>query len=123
MTTATAILVTAEKRLALVAVSELAHYQACVGGLIDVVRLDDGHDIIINDEGKLNGLPYNPIATDLAILGGGIDPLDYVAGDVLITGPLANGESTDADADSQTIENLALIAHALGATWITEASQ
>jgi hypothetical protein len=36
------------------------------GGYFDVLRLADGTDMWINDEGAINGMPFNPLATQLA---------------------------------------------------------
>lgn len=44
----------------------LAALQRLVGGYVDVVRLDDGLDLWVNDEGLLQGLPVNVVATALA---------------------------------------------------------
>ena len=37
-----------------------------VGGLIEFVTLPDGWQIVVNEEGLLNGLPFNPLASYLA---------------------------------------------------------
>jgi hypothetical protein len=39
--------------------SGLAGAQSAVGGLIDVVRLAPGLDLVINEEGLIHGLPTN----------------------------------------------------------------
>jgi len=43
----------------------LREMQRFVGGLIDIIDLGEG-EMVINDEGKLIGLPYNERATRLA---------------------------------------------------------
>ena len=43
----------------------LKEMQDFVGGLIQVVRATDGSHIIINEEGKLKGLPMNVVATTM----------------------------------------------------------
>lgn len=43
----------------------LQQLQEAVGGFIELVRTNE-HDIVINEEGKLIGLPLNNQATDLA---------------------------------------------------------
>lgn len=60
--------------------------QGAVGGYVDVIRLHDGLDMWINDEGKLNGLEPNHIATELARLHGRLFPGDVVVGPVAFTG-------------------------------------
>jgi len=54
----------------------LTELQAVVGGFIEVVHLPDGRLMIVNDEGKLNGLPVNPKASELYP--------DIIVGDVLV---------------------------------------
>ena len=40
-------------------VDTLEYLQGYVGGYIDVVRLNDEIDLVINDEGKIHDLPTN----------------------------------------------------------------
>lgn len=54
----------------------LTELQAVVGGFIEVVHLSDGRLMVVNDEGKLNGLPINPKASELYP--------DIIVGDVLV---------------------------------------
>ena len=54
----------------------LTELQAVVGGFIEVVHLPDGRLMVVNDEGKLNGLPINPKASELYP--------DIIVGDVLV---------------------------------------
>ena len=78
--------------------SDLASYQAAVGGYIEPIHLD-GHPLVIvaNEEGKLVRLPVNRRATCLwwllnpTRLGG-----DALVGDVAIVGPIEQGEMSDA---------------------------
>ena len=61
----------------------LEEMQEAVGGYIEVVRLAfDRLVMIVNEEGKLRGLPYNPAAT--AIMGVGGLPGDYIVGTALL---------------------------------------
>lgn len=60
----------------------LQELQALVGGLIEVVYLPDGTLLIINEEGKLEGLAYNEQATLRAL--GCLWPGDYIAGVAVI---------------------------------------
>lgn len=61
----------------------LKELQDFVTGHIEILNLKDGRLMILNEEGKLHGHPYNSLATKLAKeslrLG------DYIAGDVLVT--------------------------------------
>ena len=54
----------------------LSEMQACVGGYIELVHLKDGVILVVNEEGRLNNLKPNIIATELAG--------DYIVGDVLL---------------------------------------
>lgn len=64
----------------------LEELQRIVKGYIEVVQLpySDGQIMIINEEGKLEGLPTNDAATQLAWRHGGIDTRDYIVGDALL---------------------------------------
>jgi hypothetical protein len=54
--------------------------QAAVGGYIQIVNTKDGKLMVMNEEGKLEGLEFNETATEMVEL----FPGDYVAGNVLI---------------------------------------
>lgn len=54
----------------------LTELQAVVGGFIEVVYLPDGRLMVVNEEGKLNGLPINEKASELYP--------DLIVGDVLV---------------------------------------
>lgn len=45
----------------------LKEMQAAVGGLIEVVQLDEGRTLVVNEEGKMLGLPPNEKATGMAL--------------------------------------------------------
>ena len=63
----------------------LKRAQGIVGGWIQLVPLSKmSVDLYLNEEGKLNGLPQNPIATALWSEEYGLT--DYIVGDVIITG-------------------------------------
>lgn len=64
-------------------VFECSELQAAVGGYIDMLTLPDGRVVVLNDEGKLDGLPPNEEATQLGRLAG-IAEWDYVVGDVVV---------------------------------------
>lgn len=67
--------------------------QATVEGWIELVRLEGkGLDLLINGEGKVDGLEQNPIATALYSEEYGLT--DYIVGNVIITGGVnAEGET------------------------------
>lgn len=63
---------------------QLDELKRFVGGFIEIVRINDKQIMVVNEEGKLNGLPYNSLATEALILAyqGRVD--DYIVGDVLL---------------------------------------
>lgn len=64
----------------------LEETQKAVGGYIEVAGTAfDGLVMIVNEEGKLWNLPYNPVAT--AVKGVGGLPDDYIVGTVLLVHP------------------------------------
>lgn len=44
---------------------DLEDLQKLVDGYIEVVALPNGDQLVVNEEGKLKGLPVNPVATAL----------------------------------------------------------
>lgn len=66
----------------------LEELQRYVGGFIEAVALPNGKTMIVNEEGKLDNLPYNQRATLLGAAAGTM-PGDEVMGDVLV---LSNDE-------------------------------
>lgn len=79
--------------------------QAAVGGYIEVVTLGDGLAAIVNEEGKQYDLPFNR-----GLYAGGMDPVDYLFGNVLIVG--TDGEEfrelTPAELDAPTHDHRAI---------------
>ena len=68
---------------------ELEDMQSMVGGLIECVRVAEGIDLWVNDEGKIYNLPINfVLGTDDCRL------LDTINGDVFFAGNNDHGEST-----------------------------
>jgi hypothetical protein len=59
----------------------LRELQEAVGGYIEIVRTKTGRFMVLNENGKLDRLPLNRVATSLADLP---FPGDYVCGQVLI---------------------------------------
>lgn len=60
----------------------LKEMQAIVGGYIEIIDLLDGTFMVLNEEGKLIGLPYNNMAT--IMFRKAHHTFDYVVGDVLV---------------------------------------
>lgn len=60
----------------------LEELQSIVGGYIEIVWLSQFYLMVVNEEGKLNGLPMNDKATDLLRLCK--DTTDFIVGDVLV---------------------------------------
>ena len=54
------------------------------GGYIEIVHLPDGRLMVLDEQGKLNKLPFNVEATDLFTLGKVVTVSDDIAGDVLV---------------------------------------
>jgi hypothetical protein len=61
----------------------LGELQSFVGGFIEFVRLPDDKIMVVNEEGKINGLPENPEATRIYQSHHGAN--DVIVGNVLIT--------------------------------------
>ena len=61
---------------------QLEELQSYVNGYIDVLDLNDNQIIVLNDEGKLQGLPVNEKATE--IFRDTYPTTDFIVGDVLI---------------------------------------
>ncbi len=70
---------------------------SCVGGYIEGVYLD-GATAYVNEEGKLQDLPRNEVATELAHAHNAIYTGDWIAGNMIIVG---NG---DDDGEMMTLE-------------------
>jgi hypothetical protein len=75
----------------------LEEMQRMVGGHIEALRLGDGTILWLNEEGKLYGLPFNPIANELAHLGSDIALDDYVVGNAILATAEESGENDEAD--------------------------
>lgn len=87
------LLITTDGQLTIAAFADLADYQRAVGGYIETVELEDGqHDLIVNEEGLLIGLPFNQLASVI-----GHRPL--VGNAVLVGFNRSSGEHVDVDAD------------------------
>jgi hypothetical protein len=63
----------------------LADLQGAVGGYVETVDFGDGCLGWLNEEGKLDGLPINRVATELCRLHQAIALDDYIAGPMVIT--------------------------------------
>jgi hypothetical protein len=53
-------------------------------GTIQVVELIDGNVLMFDEEGKSKNFAFNEIATNVAHVGRGIYPSDFIVGDVLM---------------------------------------
>ena len=61
----------------------LDDYYSLIGcDVIELIRLDDGREMIIDEEGKLNGAKANPTATKEA--SGRLFPGDWISGIAVI---------------------------------------
>lgn len=60
---------------------KLSELQECVGGYIECIYLKDGKVLLVNEEGKILGLPKNEYATSIMIDQG---RYDFIVGDVLL---------------------------------------
>ncbi len=63
---------------------ELEEAQKLVGGYIQIIYLDNGEVMILDEEGKLKGYPANQTASFIALSRGAIHLTDYIVGDVVI---------------------------------------
>jgi hypothetical protein len=57
---------------------KLKEMQEIVGGLIEIIHLDNNQIMVINEEGKLENLPFNQKATNI------VNNSDIIVGDVLV---------------------------------------
>lgn len=60
----------------------LEEMRTLVGGYLEVVRLPNGELMVIDEEGKLKHLLYNPVATALAAPH--LFPGDYIVGTAVV---------------------------------------
>jgi Domain of unknown function (DUF3846) len=73
----------------------LAELQGFVCGYIELLRLNDGRAMFLNEEGKIDGLPVNPLANAIAHEQSGIADDDYIVGNVVICSPTEAGEEEE----------------------------
>ena len=79
--------------------SQLSILQNAVGGYIEAVDLEDNLTMWVNEEGKLNGLPINAMATMLWEKHFGFT--DVIVGDVIFTGGTGSeGETLGLDEET-----------------------
>ncbi len=90
--------------LALTEGNSLAELQGAVGGYIEVLSLNERTAMVINEEGKIYGLPANDVATRLtqhyAI---GLDPRDQINGTAVLIGQTRTRETTDVPSDAEDV--------------------
>jgi hypothetical protein len=99
----TAIKLTTEGKASLIDLSadsnELLTLQIAVGGLIEAKTLEGNYTLIMNEEGKLQGLPINERATEIWLANFPNFP-DVILGDVVIAGGYDDeGEQLGLDKD------------------------
>lgn len=73
---------------------ELQHF---VGGYIEALKMNDGRIMWLNEEGKQDELPYNPVADLIAQKQTGIAWDDGIVGDVVIATKEESGEAGPED--------------------------
>jgi hypothetical protein len=78
-----------------------------VGGMIEIVTLSDELTMWVNEEGKMDGLPYNNIASRLFDKVFGVF-VDEIVGDVIISGGTDDDGETLGLTDDQ-IEKLTTV--------------
>jgi hypothetical protein len=59
----------------------LQELQDCVGGYVEFVYLENNQILVVNEEGKINNLQFNPLATNIAI---NSNSVDYIVGNALL---------------------------------------
>lgn len=62
----------------------LEELQSYVGGYIEIVHLSDSQCMVVNEEGKLQQLSFNSLATHTAHFWMAIAEDDYIVGNALI---------------------------------------
>lgn len=72
--------------------AEMNHF---VGGYLEALQLANGSVMWLNEEGKLNELPFNEIANVIAHKESGIAPWDQIVGDVLIATRAESGDDEE----------------------------
>lgn len=73
----------------------LTALQHAVGGYIEHIALDKSMSMLVHEEGKLFGHPFNAAATRIARIAAVIHPDDVIVGNVLIVGAARDGNFTD----------------------------
>ena len=63
---------------------QLEELQKFVGGYIEIIQLNDGRIMVVNEEGKLQSLEMNDEATEIATEHHALFDGDWICGDVLI---------------------------------------
>lgn len=74
---------------------ELGEMNQFVGGYLEALQLFDGRVMWLNEEGKLNGLPYNHEANFIAHQLAEIAPGDHIVGNVLIATRAETGDDEE----------------------------
>ena len=92
-----ALKITADGNVDQIEVNGYEDLKGHIGGWLEGLHLDDKTFAYIDEEGKMKGLPYNVLATELcADLQVGLAPTDFISGTMLIVGsPDSEGNETD----------------------------
>ena len=100
MKSAIIIKTTGETEIVDIANDELATLQKAVGGNIEAVTLNDNLTMWLNEEGKMEELPHNPLAQHFFDLRFGTG-VDYIVGNAVFTGGAdENGETLGLENDT-----------------------
>ena len=92
-----AIKITADGNVDQIEVNGYEDLKEHIGGWLEGLHLTDDTFAYIDEEGKMKGLPYNVLATELCTdLQVGLAPTDFISGTMLIVGsPDSEGNETD----------------------------
>lgn len=87
---------------------QLEQLQAAVGGYIETIALSPSLVMVINEEGKVYGLPANDTATRLTQhYAAGLVPWDHIVGPAVIVGQTDAGSFVDVTPEvAQLLERL-----------------
>jgi len=62
----------------------LEELQGFVDGYVQIINMQNGERMVVNEEGKIRNLPINETATLFAKFKSGIMPNDYIVGTALV---------------------------------------
>lgn len=79
--------------VSLLDVADSAQLRKQVGGWLEGLTLETGVMLMFNEEGKLQGLPFNQRATDL--VAGRLRSDDFISGNAVVIGFDSEGDTVD----------------------------